>query len=163
MQKAVVQNLSNRLRLRSCRSVHDLLQAIGSETEHWKRPRRESHGQSHERTQESEIDEYHERFYSSRVRNKELAANWRSDSGTFFESANALTNCLQTRDTARKTDQSMLEAAKSMSRRKRTMTWTANHNHKKTMVLKKLGTGAAVLVPRHRARVLVLQRRQRLK
>ena len=32
----------------------------------------------------------------------------------FHESANALTNCLQTRDTTRKTDQSMLETAKSM-------------------------------------------------
>ena len=34
--------------------------------------------------------------------------------GNIHESANALTTCLQTRDTTRKTDQSMLEAAKNI-------------------------------------------------
>ena len=47
--------------------------------------------------------------------------------------------------------------------RKRTITWTVHYTHKKTIVPKPLGTEAAVLVLRHRARVLALLRRQRLK
>ena len=57
-----------------------LAAAIGSETEHWKRPRRESHGQS--------------TLLSSGILNKKPSAIWRSDSGTFTK---ALMHCTDPR------------------------------------------------------------------
>ena len=86
---------------------------IGSETAHWKQPRRESHGQSHERSKSLKSTSTTKASIESNTKQgtlSELAERL----GNFHESANALTNCPQTRDTARKTDQSVLEAAKSM-------------------------------------------------
>ena len=73
-----------------------LAAAIGSETEHWKRPRRESHGQSHERSK---------RLQSTSTTNASAESNTKQGTlselaerrENFHESANALTNGLQTR------------------------------------------------------------------
>ena len=90
-----------------------LAAVIGSETEHWKRPRRDCHGQSHERSKSLRSTSTTNASTESNTKQgtlSELAERpW-----NFHESANALTNCLQTRDTTRKTDQSMFEAANSM-------------------------------------------------
>ena len=82
----------------------------------------------------------------------------------FHESANALTTCLQTRDSTRKTDQCMLEAAKNMLSE---LLEETNDDLDRALQPQEdqqpLGTEAAVLVPRHRAKVIIFLRRQRLK
>ena len=84
MQKAVCQNLANTLRLRPCRMFTTCCS-----------------------------DRFGDRA-SSRVRTKGTLSELAERLGNFHESANALTNCLQTRDFIGKTGQSMVEAAKCM-------------------------------------------------
>ena len=77
-----------------------LVSATDSVTEHRKRPRRESRPDSC-RKQESEIDEYYDASNTKHGTLSELAERL----GNFHESANALADCLQTRDITRKTGQ----------------------------------------------------------
>ena len=73
-----------------------------NKTEHWKRPRRESLGRSRERSKS---------LRSTSTTNASVESNTKQGTlselaerlGNFHESANALTTCLQTRDTTRKT------------------------------------------------------------
>ena len=135
-----------------------LAAAIGSETEHWK-PRRESHGQT-------EIDETNASIESNTKQGtlSELAERL----GNFHESADALTLLIAYRLVTPPARRIRVcsrppRACSQNYWRKRTTTWTVHFNHQKTTVPKPLGTEAAALVPRHRARVLALLRRQRLK
>ena len=142
-----------------------LAAAIGPETEHWKRPRRESHGKSHEGSKS---------LRSTSTTNASAESNTKPEAlrklaerlGNFHESANARTNCLQTRDTTHKTDQSILEAAKCTFSKlqeetnddlDRALQPQEDHSAQAT------GNGSRCSRARHRARVLVLLRRQRLK
>ena len=112
MEKAVFKNLSKTVRLRSYRMFTTCCsdrfgdRALEATT-------RESHSQSHERSKS---------LRSTSTTNASIESNTKQGTlseladrlWNFHECANALTNCLQTRDTTRKTDQSMLEAAKCM-------------------------------------------------
>ena len=77
-------------------------------------PRRESYGQSHERSKS---------LRSTSTTNASTETNTKQGTlselaerlGNFHESADALTNCLQTRDITVKTDQGVVQGAKCMS------------------------------------------------
>ena len=94
-------------------NVHDLLQRPVRWQSIGKRPRRESHGRSRERSK---------RLRSTSTTNALAEPNTKQGTlselaerlGNFHGSANALTNCLQTRDNTGKTYQSMVEAANCM-------------------------------------------------
>ena len=110
-----------------------LAAAIGSEREHWKCPRRESHSQSLERSKNRRSTSTMNVSTESDTKQgtlSELAERlW-----NFHESASALTNCLQTRDTTRKMDQSMLKGRQvhvlQITGGNEPMTWTAHYNHR---------------------------------
>ena len=90
-----------------------LAAVTGPVTAHWKRPRRESLGLSREGSKSPRSTSTTSALAESNTKQgtlSELAERF----GNFHESADALTNCLQTRDITRKTDQCMVEAAKCM-------------------------------------------------
>ena len=138
MQQAVLQNFSNTPRLRSCRMFTTCCS---------------DHGGSRESQQESEIKEYHERSCRAEYETR----NSQRIGGTTQELS------LERKCTDQLPTDPRPSACSSNYCRKRTTTWTAQYNHKKSIVPKPLGREAVVLAPRHRGEVLVLLRRQRPK